>query len=176
MSDHSLPKSIDPFKYADQSKVLEGSLSVHLLDRAVEMLAGSQGSIAVRLEFGRDEQNIRVLKGTLSTRVALECQRCLEAVEKDIHSEFALGIVLSDEQAKHLPKDYEPLLVESDKVDLFEVIEEELILSLPMFAYHDACSAHDESGKSERIEHNEQESEPKRPNPFSVLSDLKLKK
>ncbi len=176
MSDHSLPKSVDPLKYADQNKVLEGTLSVHLLPRAVDILADSNGSVAVSLKFDRDEQNLRVLKGSLDAHVALECQRCLDKVEKDIHSDFALGIVLSDEQAKHLPKHYEPLLVSEEKIDLLEVIEEELILSLPMFAYHDACDASDGSDQAESDSKAEDGEGGKRPNPFSVLSELKVKK
>ena len=176
MSDHTLPKSVDPLKYADQNKELEGSLSVHLLPRAVEVLADSKGSVSVKLVFDRDEQNLRVLRGALDAHVVLECQRCLEAVEKDIHSDFALGMVMSDEQAKHLPKHYEPLLVGEEKLDLLEVIEEELILSLPMFAYHEACDAGGDSKQSDPGLKADSEDAEKRPNPFSVLSGLKVKK
>lgn len=176
MSDHTLPKSVDPLKYADQKKVLEGSLSVHLLPRAVDALADSKGSVSVKLEFGRDEQNLRVLRGSLDARVVLECQRCLDPVEKDIRSDFALGMVMSDEQAKHLPKHYEPLLVGEEKLDLSEVIEEELILSLPMFAYHDSCDAEGDSRQSDPEVHADNEDANKRPNPFSVLSGMKVKK
>ena len=83
-----------------------------------------------------------------------------------------MGIVVSDEQAKNLPGYYEPLLVESESIALLEVLEEELILSLPMFAYHSDCKL--EHSNDDGSDDAQQDG--KKPNPFSVLSELKLKK
>jgi len=176
MSDHSLPKTVDPLKYADQNKVLEGVIEVKQLPRLVEMLAGEQGIITAKLEFDRDEQNLRVLRGQLNTEVEMTCERCLQSVGKSIESEFTLGIVLTDEDAKNLPRRYEPLLVEPETLVLRDVIEEELILSLPMFAYHEHCSSDYEQSEEGQAEETDSEQAETKPNPFSVLSDLKLKK
>jgi uncharacterized protein len=172
MSDHSLPKTVDPFKYADQNKVLEGSISVALMPRLLEIVANPVGEVKLVLEFDRDEQRIRVLKGSLSATLSLSCERCLEPVTKTVESQFQLGIVLSDEKAKNLPGYYEPLLVESESIVLLDVVEEELILSLPMFAYHDNCKL--EHSNDEGPDGGQEGGE--KPNPFSVLSELKLKK
>lgn len=175
MSDHSLPKTVEPFKYADQNKVLQGVMEVQHLPRLVELLASDAGSIKVELEFDRDEQGIRVLSGVLATSVSRTCERCLEPVVQPLETEFALGMVLTDEQAKQLPGRYEPLLVVPESLELREVIEEELILSLPMFAYHDSCHGdyvHSGSDTENKPDSGEQGKE----NPFSVLADLKRKK
>jgi uncharacterized protein len=170
MSDHSLPKTVDPLKYADQNKVLEGQISQKALARLSEIVLEPEGNVDVRLEFDRDEQHLRVVKGRLATSLLLKCERCLEPVVKEVESEFQLGIVLSDEQAKNLPGYYEPLLVEYDSMPVYDVVEEELILSLPMFAYHDDCNM-------QQVEETpEFDDAPKKANPFNVLSDLKLKK
>lgn len=174
MSDHSLPKTVDPLKYADQNKILDGVLPVQQLPRLVELLASEQGSVQAHLEFDRDEQKLRVLKGVLDAQVDMTCERCLQPVSKQIKSEFTLGIVLTDEDAKQLPKRYEPLLVEPESLELSEVIEEEMILSLPMFAYHQECSGEYQQDE-EQVESSETEQAESKPNPFSVLSDLKLK-
>ncbi len=174
MSDHSLPKTLDPFKYADQRKELEGEIALQLMPRLTDMLVDDKGSVSVKLDFGRDEQNLRVINGELNATVNIVCQRCLKPVEKSIHSTFALGLILSDEQAMHLPKVYEPLLVQEEKIVLLDVIEEELILSLPMFAYHDACDANEFSNEDGEIKSDDNGE--KAENPFSVLAGLKLKK
>lgn len=170
MSDHSLPKTVDPLKYADQHKSLQGTLAVKSMPRLLEIVLEAEGDVHVVLDFGRDEQGLRVIKGKLDAELALNCERCLEPVHKRIDSEFELGIVLSDEQAKNLPGYYEPILVEPDSLSVYDVVEEELILSLPMFAYHDDC----------KLEHDNQideaEPEQKKENPFSVLAQLKDKK
>lgn len=170
MSDHLIPKIIDPFKYADQNKVLQGEISVHMLPRLADIVCETAGEIEVRLEFDRDEQRLRIVKGELRAVLKLTCERCLDPVEKEVVSNFQLGIVISDEQAKNLPGYYEPLLVELDSMPVYDVVEEELILSLPMFAYHDDCDA-------EPVQESQEfEDAPEKENPFSVLSGLKLKK
>jgi len=173
MSDHSLPKTLDPFKFADQNKILEGHIAIHLMSRLAEMLVDSTGVVDIELEFDRDEQNLRILKGKLSATVNLMCQRCLKPVEKLIQSDFQLGIVMTDEQAQNLPRYYEPLLVEhGERLEIQDVIEEELILSLPMFAYHDDCEANSYPEADEEVIAAEEE----KINPFDVLASLKLKK
>ena len=139
------------------------------------MLVNSEGVVNIELAFGRDEQRLRTLKGKLSAELNLLCQRCLHPVNKTITSEFQLGIVMSDEQAQNLPRVYEPLLVEDEKLVLLDVIEEELILSLPMFAYHDDCEP-EEYNEGDIEESVESEVEETKENPFSVLSELNLKK
>lgn len=175
MSDHTLPKTLDPFKYADQNKILDGEIALHLMPRLAEMLVDTNGRVKVELEFDRDPQRLRILKGALKSTVNLLCQRCLHPVAKDIESNFTLGIVFNDEQAQNLPRTYEPLLVEDEKLVLLDVVEEELILSLPMFAYHESCEMekHQQEDDSVSIE---EELEEKKSNPFEVLSGLKLNK
>lgn len=169
MSDHTLPKIVDPLKYADQDRVLEGHISIHLMSRLTEMLVEPKGVAGVKLEFGRDAQNLRVLNGELSTSLLLMCQRCLRPVKTPVLSQFSLGIVLTDEQAQNLPRRYEPLLVEPNELVLKDVIEEELILSLPMFAYHDDCVME----HAPQVEAEDVAGESGTTNPFSVLSELK---
>ena len=145
------------------------------MPRLVELLASDSGSIAVELEFDRDEQGIRVLKGSLSTNVERTCERCLGPVSQEISTDFALGVVLTDEDAKQLPGRYEPLLVDPESLEISEVIEEELMLSLPMFAYHETCHGDYQQADQDEADGSEERDEGKE-NPFSVLSDLKLKK
>ncbi len=176
MSDHTLPKTLDPFKYADQNKILEGEIALNLMPRLTDLLVDTHGKVKVELEFDRDPQRLRILKGKLQSTLNLVCQRCLNPVMQEVSSEFTLGIVFNDEQAQNLPRTYEPLLIEDEKLVVLDLVEEELILSLPMFAYHDSCEV-DGYQQTQPAETLEVEIEkPKKPNPFEVLSDLKLKK
>ena len=71
MSELTLPKTIDPLKYADQNKILKGSLSIKLMPRLAELLADADGEVNVKLDFDRDAQNYRVLNGELDAKVSL---------------------------------------------------------------------------------------------------------
>lgn len=170
----SLPITVDPLKFADQGIELVGSIPLSKLPRVSELLVVSEGEVDAALVFGRDEQNIRTLSGTLDCDLTMVCQRCLGPVVKTIHDEFVLGIVLSDEHAKNLPKIYEPLIVEPDDMALAEILDEELLLSVPMYAYHDSkdCKV-DTSAVNQLGDEGEEET---KPNPFEVLSKIKFDK
>ena len=77
-------------------------------------------------------------------------------------------LVWTEEQAKALPADLDPLLVTGERMTLAEVLEEELLLALPLIALHDQCpnSPLDESGEAD-------EEQIKPDNPFAVLAHLK---
>ena len=54
-------------------------------------------------------------------------------IDDDLH----LGIVVSETQAKMLPPDYEPLLAVDKPQQLTAMVEDELIVRLPIAAMHD---------------------------------------
>jgi len=57
-------------------------------------------------------------------------------------------------------------------IDSFELVEDELILALPMFAYHadGECEIKQPKAETEQVEVTE-----KKDNPFAVLQQLKSK-
>ena len=66
----------------------------------------------------------------------------------EIITDFALGIVNTLEEANALPENYEPVVTEEGgQLSLYQVVEDELILSLPIIPKHEpeACSAKLES-------------------------------
>ena len=176
MSNAELPKSVDPYRLADKGSQIEGLLPVSGLERFAACVAEPVGECEVLLSFGRDEERRYIVSGQLSARVHLECQRCLQVMQSQLRSEFRLGLVISDEQAQRLPKSLEPLLVEDQRVDLWSLVEDELILVLPPFPLHergdcpatdtlDAIAADSEKAAAQPAE--------ERQNPFQVLAGLK---
>ena len=173
MSDRSLQQNVEFIKYADQYKMLSGRIAFADIPRVAELLASSNGSVEAELKFGRDEQNIRIVQGRLTCDAELVCQRCLGNVITHLETTFVLAGVFSDEQARHLPKDYEPLLLVNGEVCVADMIEEELLLSLPMFAYHSNPDCGDISADADN---DSLATEAEKDNPFAVLSGLKLTK
>lgn len=171
MNQGTIPARVDPIKCVDQNTHIEGELALSKLDRLGDYLTERNGDIHVSLTFGRDEQKIATLQGQCEAKVKMLCQRCLTPVEVDISTEFSLGIVFSDEQASHLPKQYEPVVSDGESLALPQLLEDELILSLPMFAYHDKCDAHEHS--VEQVSSQDETVVEKKENPFSVLAQLK---
>jgi uncharacterized protein len=171
-----LPELIEPLVLADRNASIEGELPITGFDRIAEMLSDNTGNVAVKLLFGK-RGKLATVEGQVSAVLGLKCQRCLETVEWPINSEFKLGAVSSLAQAHNLPEGYEALLlVDGEKILLKNIVEDELLLSLPDIPKHqDDCIAPNfPKNKPEVLSKAVQASTE---NPFSVLADLKnLKK
>lgn len=172
MSYGNLPKRIDPRKLAEREVRLTGQAAVNRMPRFMSYLCTEDDMIDVDLLFTLDELRIRIITGEAKGRVHMTCQRCLEPVQVDVRAEFNLAIAFSEERAMQLPRYYDPLIVEDEEIELLDVVEEELILSLPLVPYHADCSVQTEFGDAEVAEKPEIE----KPNPFSVLAQLKASK
>jgi uncharacterized protein len=174
MSNEPLPRRADLFKLAHQGAHLSSHVDVARLKRFAEALAGDSGVVAIDLQFGVDEQGVRFANGSLATDVKVLCQRCLQPMDWHVSSEVSIGLVRDDEQAGHLPKRYEPVIVtDDDEAELTDIIEDDLLLSLPLVTYHsqDECS-----GLSRYETEADVESPAPREevvNPFSILEQLK---
>src|SRR5690606_4073601 len=99
--------------------------------------------------------------------VDMECQRCLQPVTQSLSGELCLAVVWDEERAAVVPKTLDPLVVSDDSVDLYGLLEDEILLALPIVAYH-------QEGQCQRSGHySTGEVEESRENPFSILAQLK---
>ncbi|MDY6890992.1 MAG: YceD family protein [Pseudomonadota bacterium] len=140
------------------------------MPRLASCLLDDSGAVAVQIRFARDEQRLRVISGRAHGRVRMTCQRCLESVSVEIDATLNLAVALTDAQAQSLPRCYDPLIMETDEIELLPVIEDELMLSLPLVPLHDDCSIQTSFGDPVTARTREE-----KPNPFSVLAQLKEK-
>ncbi len=139
-----LPKYIQPFQCADHGTAWRGRLPLSSFPRLLELLANSEGEVSVDLHAGRDEQKLAYIQGTLTASLSLLCQRCLQPLEFPIEIMVSLSPVFNEKAAELLPEPYEPLLLTEDKISLADLVEDELLLNLPMIPKHEAsaqCSA-----------------------------------
>jgi len=176
MFDTRLPVHIDPLRMAESRRLLEGSIALAEMVRLGESLQDTQGEVSISLEFGIDNEGIRFIHGHVQAEVSLICQRCLETMRYPLDSEFMLGLVRSTTEAENLPSHYEPLLVDDEPLFLRDIIEDELLLALPIVAMHapEECSAELNSApQSEQAQEDEDTGTTAGDNPFAVLADLK---
>ncbi len=173
MSEKFIPEHVDPFRLAEQNLRLDGAvklIDMHRLNISRPNVSDEE-RVNVKLHFGVDEQGTTYLKGHVEANLGLQCQRCLEPFIYEIISDFTLGIIKTLEEEKALPKLYEPAMVHDGQLALRELIEDELILNLPIIPRHEpeVCKVQlplvDSSWKEEE----------KGENPFEVLTTLKHK-
>ena len=173
MANASLSKRLDAKSFVDIEKVLTGSIEMVGLERFQGAVESVMSAIDYRLAFQTDAEGYRMIDGSCSARITAVCQRCLDAVELDVEGEFQVGLAYSDEEAKHLPKHYEPVLMDNNgNIDPYELLEDELILALPMFANHELgeCEVKQPVAEAAHIETTSE-----RDNPFDVLKQFKSK-
>lgn len=175
MSDR-LPVQIDPLRLAEQARTFEGRIPLTNLTRLAGLLISDQGEIEVSLDFHKDARGCHCLNGSLRGVLQLECQRCLKAMTLPIDSHFELVMVEAETETHGLGKDEEVFIVESTPMLLTDIIEDELMLSLPHVAMHDEvdCGVTTQPRAETEFDEGEQLADEK-PNPFAVLAELKHK-
>ena len=172
-----MPVTLDVRKAAQHSTSYEGYMVLAGLKRFTQDLNNNEGDVDIKMQTGFDEQGLAFVKGEAKTQVTLTCQRCNEDMNIDLHCEFAWSPVkpgYDDDGEAALPEYYEPVEVnEFGEIDLRALVEDELILSLPIIPMHDVqdCPARDMPTSYGKID-DEVETETK-PNPFAVLNQLK---
>jgi uncharacterized protein len=110
--------------------------------------------------------------------VPLECQRCLDTVDTPLEIDRHFVFVANEEAAAALDEDEDEadVLVLSRHFDLIELIEDELLLALPVVPRHDSCPRALTPGGSVAPTAIEPPPVDERPNPFAVLATLKAPK
>ncbi|TNF03348.1 MAG: nucleic acid-binding protein [Gammaproteobacteria bacterium] len=164
-----LPRILDPRRLANQGETLSGQVSVSHCERLRDAVLAINAPIHAELVFEMAEQGRKVVAGSVKTIVEVACQRCLQPMTLPLDVDFRLGIVWSEDEAKSLPKDLDPWVVEQETADLSGMVEDELLLALPFVTYHPSESCKAEPHVSASTEPKESGKE----NPFSILEQLK---
>ena len=161
------PVLFKPLLLAEQMGRLDGQLELKHMQRLGEIIYVDSGTIEYHLQLGRDELGFPYIRGNLEVTLKLVCQRCLNPFDLPLGNEINIGLVRSDEELERLPGHYEPMLLTTDEVSLLTLIEDEILLSVPMVPVHEDASCYaagplDDTG-------------PVKENPFAILRQLKLK-
>jgi uncharacterized protein len=175
-----LPEFIDPLRLAQQQRVLKGKISLSYMKRLVPFLATTEGAVDVDLNFGIDEFGVHYIQGGFDTVLDLICQRCLEPMTTRLGGPVSLGIVRSEAEGERLPGHYEPLIIGSDAVLLPAIIEDEVMLALPIVPMHasaqcpvwEIAAGESEAGAGEPPA-GEDGRKSEKVSPFAVLNKLK---
>ncbi|MFT6834423.1 MAG: hypothetical protein ACJA0H_000451 [Francisellaceae bacterium] len=167
-------KQVDPFKYAKEKRVLSGSVPIDKMHKLYDKSPNLEGAVEVELKFQLIKNNLITCKGFILGDVPLECQRTLEHYSFHINHNFSIVIYDGSKEINHLTDEYEPFLFDGSMIIPLELIEEEILLALPLVpkkalkdCKSDKNSAYYDPFFSDKIVGVERE------NPFAVLSKLK---
>jgi len=170
-----LPIDIDPFRLARNKLILEGDLPIAGMLRLSKSLFDNKGLIHIKMMFDVDKiTGSPYMNGQFTTSLNLMCERCSKSVAYKMDITCSLGLVSNEINAEKLAEQYEPWLIENDDlVKVSSVVEDELILALPLVAKHEQACLPKEVWQAGE---DEEEVEEKPASPFAMLASLKINK
>jgi uncharacterized protein len=191
------PRQLDVFEFARSGRQAAGVVRVSQLPRMLNEVPAevsaeqrdtaftwqAEGSAQTELQEDGTEGLQPYLRLAVHGVAWLECQRCLTPYEQALNVDATYRIVATEAEAEEFPLDEDEVevIVGSRQFDLVDLIEDELLLSLPLIPKHEVCPQVHESlvsgvsGEEGEAEQDEiaADDEPKRPNPFAALRSLK---
>lgn len=164
-----LPDRIDVERAVSTGRIYSGTFPLAALTRLTELLADGRGEVRYELKFGRNVIGQRMVELRAETALPLICQASLDRFELPVQIDTRIGFVKSEEDASGLPEGYEPALTDEGMVDPAALIEDELILAVPVIPRNPEAVVDLPAPEPESAEATD------RPNPFSALAALKRK-
>ncbi|RDV27429.1 23S rRNA accumulation protein YceD [Alteromonas aestuariivivens] len=166
-----LPHSVEPVKSAMKRSDYRGVMASKDMERLCGTVVRCDDWVDAEVQFEKDAQGLTVFHGHLDTQVTLLCQRCNGEFDFPLHVTFCFSPVQGHQDSEELPAAYDPVEVnDQGEVDLLQLFEDELILSLPIVPLH---AEEDCTVSEDDMQFGEIEPEQERPNPFAVLKELK---
>jgi uncharacterized protein len=165
----ALPERVDASRMVQARRSFQGKLPLASLGRLRGSLAAADGTADYDLEFGRDELGIAYLAVHVEAELPLTCQRTLEVYRQPVRIDQRLGLVADESEEAALPPGYEPLLIDDGQVNLADVIEDELILALPVVPLKPGAPL-------EWRDEDDASAEDTKANPFAALAQIRKKK
>jgi len=165
-----LPQHINMLRVSEHAANFHGSLLIKNMQRLSPSLYSDEGEVVVDLIFGADEEGTRFCRVQLKAKVVLQCQRCMEPFTYEIISDFLHGIVASEREAEVLAEHYEPVIVPDGLLIIKDMVEDELILKLPIVSMHPDAEC---KVKLPVTDSTWREGDENKQSPFKVLKLLK---
>jgi uncharacterized protein len=130
---YSLP---DLRSLAERGAVLEGELELAKLVRLRDLLNSSEGHAWGQLSFRLHNGDMLVMALKCEARLELVCQRCLEPVAHEVCEQVDFAVAENEDSLALLPQGMDLIALEGDRLQPAALIEDELIVSLPLVPKH----------------------------------------
>lgn len=178
MISHPHQKVIYPYKLAAHGGEVAGEAPLEQFQRLTSYLFDAVGNVEFKLVFGETEKGMPFVTGRISTVVRRECVNCSHAVEEKVDFIPQIVVVKSEDEASELDEALDPVILTDEKIELVNLIEDEIILALPILARHPEgqCDPSYYTWKAEQETQKKNDGATQKENPFSVLAKLKKSK
>lgn len=126
-----IPKQVSAQRALSGRQRFTGDLALSQLPRLAVQLADTEGALQVDLTAEKDRAG-SWLRGTITGDLQLVCQRGLHPMPWTCELKPELRLVHSEADEEKYLKDSEPYLIQDDVLPLRDLVEDEVLLALPM--------------------------------------------
>ena len=177
-ADRSRPV-VDTRDFTRTAGGIDGACAVARLARLADLLADHEGEVDWSLEGGSDRRpdggSDARLTLAFSAGLRLRCVRCLEpvAVAVDERRHYRLVVTESVAEREDMDSEDADLIAHDPRLDVLELLEDEVIMALPIAPRHRDCrppAASDASGAAPDADRRD---EAVRVHPFAALASLR---
>lgn len=125
---------IRPERLAAKPTVWAGTFAPGDLDRLADSLAGPEGELRYRITAALDPQRRKVVSCIIEGFVFLTCQTSLEAFRHEVSIKDRLVLVDNEAELPAITEesDTEDYLVADEPLDIRDLVEDAVLLALPM--------------------------------------------
>ncbi len=159
---------INALQFSHAADSLSGSILPENFARLQDFLADNAGRIDYKLSGDIDKYSRSILRIKLQGTINLSCQRCLDKMPHPVNVESELILARNDAELARYDEDcLVDAILASEELDAFALIEEEIILGLPLSPRHPdvACLQIDKP--------HEAQNQIDKAHPFAALKSLK---
>jgi len=160
----SQPGLIDGLQFARAAETLKGMLDPSRLPRLAEMRCSTTG-LSYELRGRTDAEGRGWLQVLAIGTLTLECQRCLGPLTFPLALRSELLLAESQRDIETADDDIDRALA-GNAMDVCQLVEDEVLLALPMALRHEQCGGRRDGDKRDGAE-------AVRPSPFAKLAKLK---
>jgi uncharacterized protein len=129
---------IDALRLIRNKEAATGRYAASQLPRVADYLYGQVGAVDYRIEGTYDPRQRPVIRCIINGYLDLVCQRCLGPIKFELATDQQL-VVVASEASMPAPEDEEDgvdFIVAAPRFDVLALIEDEIILNLPLAPRH----------------------------------------
>lgn len=135
---------VSPSNFAEKSRCWEGNTPVGNFERLAQEFVNPQAQLQYRICGELDARGRPRLRSRILGGLQVECQRCLKPLDVSVDSEHVLYLARDEGEAERLEtalaNEALEVIVVGQTLDLATVVEDEVLLSLPLMLVHDECA------------------------------------
>lgn len=184
MSKEYVVNHLDIAAFTKAGQQLQGQTALTSFERLQQELPAGADAAAVTVTWQATGEFVAQTGGAghnwlhlqVQAKMPLTCQRCLQPVDVDVQVQRDFRFVKDEATAEAQDDECEEdLLVMSRSFDLHTLIEDELLMALPLVPRHEQCPQPLDFDEAVQAPEQEGAEAVHKPNPFAVLAQLRAK-